>query len=290
MTRPRRSLISSLAWCTSGRCHQPSGRSSPNWWEALAPGSSAKWPRYLSIRPRRRGFVALSVTPRGGPSRVSRVGGWEAGPGYQAGIAEHGDTGDAGGGDGEDSQSERVVGSVTGTVVGGRGGLAVCEGGSHQPVSGGTDHVREVTQAGRAAGEPGAGADQLYRGVGAQCLLQGCDVGILESGDVLAEQFPGPRFGGLDHLLWLRSRFLDSGAGPLQGALDRRGRGAEHGRALGGREPEPLPEQKYRPQPAGQVLQAGDEGEPQALPRGDDGRGIRRVGGDPRVRDRIKPS
>ncbi|HET8914583.1 MAG TPA: hypothetical protein VFM91_02650, partial [Propionibacteriaceae bacterium] len=33
---------------------------SPNWWEALAPGSSAKWPRYLSIRPRRRGFVALS--------------------------------------------------------------------------------------------------------------------------------------------------------------------------------------------------------------------------------------
>jgi hypothetical protein len=24
-----------LAWCTSGRCHQPSGRSSPNWWESV---------------------------------------------------------------------------------------------------------------------------------------------------------------------------------------------------------------------------------------------------------------
>ena len=63
-------------------------------------------------------------------SPASRVDGWEAELGYQAGAAaEDGDAGDARGGGGEDAESEGVMGSVAVAVVGGRGGLAVGEGG-----------------------------------------------------------------------------------------------------------------------------------------------------------------
>jgi RNA polymerase sigma factor (sigma-70 family) len=58
---------------------------------------------------------------------------------------------------------------------------------------------------------------------------------------------------------------------------------------LGGREAEHLPEQEYRPLPCGQVLQAGDEREPQALAHGNDGRGVSGVRGDQRVRNRLQP-
>jgi hypothetical protein len=80
--------------------------------------------------------------------------------------------------------------------------------------------VREVPKAGRATGEPGAGADHLDRGVGAQRLLQRRGVRILEAGDVLAQQFPGTRLGRLDDVLWRRSDFVQPGPRSLQRALD----------------------------------------------------------------------
>src|SRR5215510_5641373 len=73
----------------------------------------------------------------GGSLRVSWVGRWEAGLDDQArAAAEDGDAGDARGGDGEDGDAEGVVGPVAIAVVGGRGGLAVGDGGGYQPVSG----------------------------------------------------------------------------------------------------------------------------------------------------------
>jgi hypothetical protein len=57
--------------------------------------------------------------------------------------------------------------------------------------------VREVPQAGRAAGESRARAHHLDRGVGAQRLLQGRGVGVLEPGDVLAEQLPDWSIGSI---------------------------------------------------------------------------------------------
>jgi hypothetical protein len=121
------------------------------------------------------------------------LGGGKAEFGYQAGAAGDGDAGDAGGGGGEDGDSEGVMGSAAVAVVGGRGGLAVGKGGRHQPVSGKSDHMREVTQACHAAAEPGASADQFDGGIGAQRLLQGGGIGVLEPGDIAGEQFPGVR-------------------------------------------------------------------------------------------------
>src|ERR1700683_2168072 len=62
------------------------------------------------------------------------------------------------------------------------------------------------------------------------------------------------------------------GRGALQRALDRGGGGAEHGGDLGGREGQHVPQDEDRPLRARQVLQAGDEREPQDLARGDGGR------------------
>ena len=48
-----------------------------------------------------------------------------------------------------------------------------------------------------------------------------------------------------------RGDLVEPGPGPLQRALDRRGRGAEHGRDLGGGEAEHLPQQEHGPLPGG---------------------------------------
>lgn len=192
--------------------------------------------------------------------------GWEAELGDQVGAAaEDDDAGDARVGHGENTDSERAMEAVAVAIVGGRGGLTVGEGRNHPPVPRGPDDVREVAQAGHAAGEPGTGPDHLDRDVGAQRPFQGCGVGVLEAGDVLVEQRTDVRRGGLADLLSCWVHLIEAGAGPLQRALDRRDRGVEHGRDLGSREGQHLPQDEHGPLPGGQILQAGDEREPQAL-------------------------
>jgi hypothetical protein len=149
--------------------------------------------------------------------------------------------------------------------------------------------VREVAQAGLAAGEPRAGAGHLDRGVGAQRLLQGPGIGVLEAGDVLAEQFPGARLGRLDDPLRRRRDFIQPGAGALQRAFHGRRGDAEHARHLSGGEAKHFTEQQDSPLPGRQVLQAGDEREPQPLPRGDDRGGIFRLRGHQGVRHWFQP-
>ena len=64
---------------------------------------------------------------------------------------------------------------------------------------------------------------------------------------------------------------------------------AEHARDVGRGEAEHLPEQEHSPLPGGQVLQAGDDRQPQPLARGDDRAGVFRLGGHQGVRDRFQP-
>jgi hypothetical protein len=177
------------------------------------------------------------------------------------------------GGDGH-GESERVQVSVPVALVSGRGGLSIGDGRDHSPIPGGSDDLGEEAQAGRAAGEPGACTDQFDCGVAAQCLFQRRHIGVLEAGDVLLKQRSGPQLRGLAELVWCRGRLVEAGACPLQRALHRRRCGVEHGRDLGGRESEHLPQDEHGSLPREEVLQARDEGEPEGLAGRNDGRWI----------------
>ena len=77
--------------------------------------------------------------------------------------------------------------------------------------------------------------------------------------DVLIEQCPRLWLGELADVIGRRRQLLQPGAGPLQRAFNC-GRGsAEHGRHLGGREVEHIPQDQHRSLPARQILQAYDE-------------------------------
>src|SRR5262249_35678222 len=153
-----------------------------------------------------------------GPLPVSQVDRWEAKFGQHVRTAtKDGDPRDPIGGNAEGGESKRMMGSVAGAVVGGGSRLAIGEGGDHQPVPWGSNHVCEVAQARRAAGEPGASAPHFYRSVGTQRRFQSRDIGVLEPGDVLAEQSPGLRLGRLEQQLRRRGHILEPSAGSLQG-------------------------------------------------------------------------
>ena len=77
---------------------------------------------------------------------------------------------------------------------------------------------------------------------------------------------PGFRHVRLGDLVRRGGHLAQPGAGALQRALDRGGTGAEHPGDIVGREGQHLPQDEYCPLPGRQVLKAGDEREPQALP------------------------
>src|SRR6201996_359700 len=186
--------------------------------------------------------------------------------GDQAGLAEGGHPADARAGDGEHADSVRLV--VPGPVPGPdrRGGLPVGAGGPQAPVARQPQQlIAQERHAGPAAGEPGPHRGRLQGGVGQQEPLQGDRVGVFERLDVLVEQRAGLRRGRLAELVGGRSELPHPGAGPLQPALDRHRRGAEHDRDLGGGKGQHVPQDQDGPLPGRQVLQAGDERQPQAF-------------------------
>ena len=99
-----------------------------------------------------------------------------------------------------------------------------------------------------------------------------------------------PADGRLGDLVGAQGQFPQPGPGPLQRALDRRRRGTEDARDLGGGKRQHVPEDQHGPLLRRKVLQAGHERQPQRLARRDDGRGISRVRGNHRVRHRLQPA
>ena len=114
----------------------------------------------------------------------------------------------------------------------------------------------------------------LDGGVLEQEPLKRGGVGVLERRDVLVEECAGLRLGRLGDLVGSGGRFGQPCAGALQPAFHRHRRGAEHHRDLGGGERQHVAQDQDRPLPGRQVLQAGDERQPQSLARRDDGGGI----------------
>jgi hypothetical protein len=117
---------------------------------------------------------------------------------------------------------------------------------------------------------PRAGGDHLEGGVRTECLLQRCDVGVLEGHDVLVEQLAKLRFGRLGELV--RDYLLEPAASTLQHAVHRRRGGVQQYGDLCGRECSTS--RRMSTAPVGgqagtagcQVRQVGDERQPKALP------------------------
>ena len=204
---------------------------------------------------------------------------------------EREDLTDARVGDGEHHYSVRLVGAVSITGVGHRGGLPVGVRRQHEPITGRSQNPgAEIGHAGLTTGEPGLEGRRLQGGIPAQQPFQGRRVGVLERRDVLVEQRTGSLLGGLGDRVRRGGQVPEPGTGALQRALDRRCGGAEDDGDLGGREGQHLPQNEHGPLRAGQVLQAGDQRQPQVLAREDDRGRVGRVRADEHVRNRLKPA
>jgi len=83
--------------------------------------------------------------------------------------------------------------------------------------------------------------------------------------DVTFEQFPLLRCRGLNHRFPGRRHLADLRASALQGAIHRRGRGVEQFGDLGGSPVHHLFEDEHGALPRWQVLQCGDQGQPDAF-------------------------
>ena len=195
-------------------------------------------------------------------------------------VAERGDAADARGADGEHHHPVRPVVPLGVPRYSTAAGCPLALAGSIRQVPGGprTRSRRNGTQLARPANQVRSGvASRMASRTSSRSSRR---VGALERRDVLVEQGARLRRGGLGDLVGGRGQLRDPGPRALQRALDRRCRAAEHGRDLSGAEVEHVAQHEDRPLPWRQVLQAGDERQPQSRAGRHDGRGIGRLRGD----------
>jgi hypothetical protein len=192
--------------------------------------------------------------------------------------------------DREDLESVRVVRAIVAAQVRQRGGLAVGGGRQHPPrgAAQGEEAPHELG-IGRPPGIPVEGRRHLQHGVGGQQPRERSGVGGLERRDVPLDQRLGLSLGRLDELILLRRDAGKPCPGPLQAAVDRRHRRLQRRRDLRRRPIEGVAQEQDRALAWRQQLQGRDQGQPQARPRGEDGRRIVLLRAEQGVREGLHP-
>ena len=167
--------------------------------------------------------------------------------GNRSGIQKDGDGGDAGG-----TRVENVDRMGRHDVVGaapifGNRGLPVRRCRDHHDVAGlGEGPVMEELHDGVAAGEPRRNRRHFESDVGLQQLGKRRDVRVFECRAVAVEQGTALGVIGLDGVFFGGFDLGEAGPGPLQGAVDRGGRGFAKFGDFGGAEPHDVAQNQDR--------------------------------------------
>jgi hypothetical protein len=129
----------------------------------------------------------------------------------------------------------------------------------------------------------------LPDGVVGQHLHERGDVGVLERGGIPVQQRAALWVGGPDEVGFGGCHLLELSSSPLQGAVDRGGRGVKQAGDLSRPPCQHVAQDQHGPLPWGEVLEGGNQGQPQALSCLHDGGGVGRPLSQQAVGDGLEP-